>query len=120
MEAVLFGGVGIGGGWVDLWVGGPQAEADTAAPAACLAPACMLRLWRTQPCSASSWSVPPLQYTHAPTHQVLFCTLSPEQRDLYRGYLASKDLGQIFAGHRAALAGIDILRKICNVRGLRE
>lgn len=40
--------------------------------------------------------------------------LTPVQRDLYKAYLASKDLKDIFAGHRAALAGIDILRKICN------
>ncbi|KAL6779652.1 hypothetical protein ACKKBG_A13170 [Auxenochlorella protothecoides x Auxenochlorella symbiontica] len=48
------------------------------------------------------------------TEQVLFCMLTPVQRDLYKAYLASKDLKDIFAGHRAALAGIDILRKICN------
>ena len=46
--------------------------------------------------------------------QVLFCRLSPEQRELYRAYLASKDVEAILAGDRNALAGIDVLRKICN------
>ncbi|PSC71103.1 CHROMATIN REMODELING 8 [Micractinium conductrix] len=56
----------------------------------------------------------------AKTEQVLFCTLTPEQRSLYRGYLASKELQEIFAGNRAALAGIDILRKVCNHPDLLE
>ena len=46
--------------------------------------------------------------------QVLFCRLSPEQRELYRAYLACKDVEAILAGDRNALAGIDVLRKICN------
>ncbi len=46
--------------------------------------------------------------------QVLFCRLSVEQRELYRAYLASKDVEAILAGDRNALAGIDVLRKICN------
>lgn len=45
---------------------------------------------------------------------MLFCRLSPEQRELYRAYLASKDVEAILAGDRNALAGIDVLRKICN------
>lgn len=48
------------------------------------------------------------------TEQVLFCRLSSEQRELYRAYLASKDVEAILAGDRNALAGIDVLRKICN------
>ena len=55
-----------------------------------------------------------------PTPQVLFCTLTPEQRELYKSYLSSKDLAEIFDGHRTALAGIDILRKICNHPDLLE
>ncbi len=47
-----------------------------------------------------------------PLPQVLFCTLTQEQRALYRGYLSSKELQEIFAGSRTALAGIDILRKV--------
>lgn len=52
--------------------------------------------------------------------QVLFCTLTSEQRELYKSYLASKDLAEIFEGRRTALAGIDILRKICNHPDLLE
>ncbi|KAL4452053.1 hypothetical protein ABPG75_007715 [Micractinium tetrahymenae] len=54
------------------------------------------------------------------TEQVLFCTLTQEQRALYRGYLSSKELQEIFAGSRTALAGIDILRKTCNHPDLLE
>uniref|UniRef100_A0A061RWX5 DNA excision repair protein ERCC-6 n=2 Tax=Tetraselmis sp. GSL018 TaxID=582737 RepID=A0A061RWX5_9CHLO len=46
--------------------------------------------------------------------QVLFCSLTPEQRDAYRSYLASKDVEEILSGSRHVLQGIDILRKICN------
>ena len=48
------------------------------------------------------------------SERVLFCTLTEAQRDVYRAYLASRDLRDIFEGRRAALAGIDILRKVCN------
>ena len=51
---------------------------------------------------------------------MLFCTLTAEQRALYRGYLGSKELAAIFAGSCTALAGIDILRKICNHPDLLE
>ncbi|KAK9815514.1 hypothetical protein WJX72_004939 [[Myrmecia] bisecta] len=54
------------------------------------------------------------------TEQVLFCTLSKEQRDMYRAYLNSKEVEDILEGHRNALAGIDILRKICNHPDLLE
>lgn len=54
------------------------------------------------------------------TEQVLFCTLTTEQREMYRSYLASKELGEILSGNRAALAGIDILRKVCNHPDLLE
>ncbi len=54
------------------------------------------------------------------TERVLFCSLTQEQREMYRSYLASKELGDILAGNRAALAGIDILRKICNHPDLLE
>lgn len=48
------------------------------------------------------------------TEQVLFCKLTNEQRDVYRAYLGSSDVQEIFGGQRQALQGIDILRKICN------
>ena len=46
------------------------------------------------------------------TEQVLFCNLTPEQRDLYRSYLASEEVTGILEGVRHALSGIDILRKV--------
>ena len=54
------------------------------------------------------------------TERVLFCSLCSEQRDLYRSYLSSKEMAEILAGKRGALAGIDILRKICNHPDLLE
>ncbi|BDA48603.1 probable DNA excision repair protein ERCC-6 [Coccomyxa sp. Obi] len=48
------------------------------------------------------------------TEQVLFCSLTTDQRDLYRSYLASEEVQDILNDRRNALAGIDILRKICN------
>lgn len=54
------------------------------------------------------------------TEQVLFCSLTQDQRDLYRAYLASADVSDILSGARHALAGIDILRKICNHPDLLE
>lgn len=56
---------------------------------------------------------------HVPA-QVLFCKLCKDQRDLYRAYLNSQEVDAIFAGNRQALAGIDILRKICNHPDLLE
>lgn len=52
--------------------------------------------------------------------QVLFCKLCQDQRDMYRAYLNSQEVDAIFAGNRTALAGIDILRKICNHPDLIE
>lgn len=52
--------------------------------------------------------------------QVLFCKLCKDQRDMYRAYLNSQEVDAIFAGNRQALAGIDILRKICNHPDLLE
>ena len=39
---------------------------------------------------------------------------------MYRAYLNSQEVDAIFAGNRTALAGIDILRKICNHPDLIE
>ena len=39
---------------------------------------------------------------------------------MYRAYLNSQEVDAIFAGNRQALAGIDILRKICNHPDLLE
>lgn len=46
--------------------------------------------------------------------RVLFCSLTTSQREMYKSYLASKELSEILNGDRGALIGIDILRKICN------
>eukprot|EP00798_Chlamydomonas_sp_ICE-L_P016205 gene16205-22369_t len=54
------------------------------------------------------------------TEQVLFCNLTLEQRELYRSYLASEEVSGILEGSRNSLAGIDILRKICNHPDLLE
>ncbi|GAX81674.1 hypothetical protein CEUSTIGMA_g9102.t1 [Chlamydomonas eustigma] len=54
------------------------------------------------------------------TEQVLFCTLTAEQCDLYRSYLASDEVNSIIAGNMNALAGIDVLRKVCNHPDLLE
>ena len=51
---------------------------------------------------------------------MLFCTLVSEQLELYRSYLASKEVGEILEGSRRALCGIDILRKVCNHPDLLE
>lgn len=46
--------------------------------------------------------------------QVLFCQLTDYQHDLYQHYIQSEDVGAILSGVKNILAGIDILRKICN------
>eukprot|EP00730_Choanoeca_flexa_P003882 TRINITY_DN11532_c0_g1_i2.p1 TRINITY_DN11532_c0_g1~~TRINITY_DN11532_c0_g1_i2.p1 ORF type:complete len:1223 (+),score=289.37 TRINITY_DN11532_c0_g1_i2:178-3669(+) len=46
--------------------------------------------------------------------QVLFCKLTPEQRQLYRMYIDTSDVTDMLNGERAIFPGIDTLRKICN------
>lgn len=48
------------------------------------------------------------------TEHVLFCSLTDEQRLIYRAFLASSDVEQIVEGSRNSLYGIDVMRKICN------
>lgn len=50
----------------------------------------------------------------AKREQVLFCQLTQYQRQLYEHYISSEDVRAILAGEKNILAGIDILRKICN------
>lgn len=45
---------------------------------------------------------------------VLFCTLTRTQRCMYDEYLQSRDVRKILSGDLNVLAGIDVLRKICN------
>ena len=46
--------------------------------------------------------------------QVLFCQLTEEQRNLYKGYLASGDIKSIIDGRLQIFVGLTNLRKICN------
>ncbi|XP_070580138.1 DNA excision repair protein ERCC-6-like [Ptychodera flava] len=46
--------------------------------------------------------------------QVLFCRLTPEQVDVYKEYLDSKECNMILAGRYQVFAGLITLRKICN------
>ncbi len=50
--------------------------------------------------------------------QVLFCQISPYQRELYEFILESDIIQSVLAGKRNILAGIDLLRKVCNHPGL--
>ncbi|XP_031372602.1 protein CHROMATIN REMODELING 8 [Punica granatum] len=54
------------------------------------------------------------------TEHVLFCSLTAEQRSVYRAFLASSDVEQILDGNRRSLYGIDVMRKICNHPDLLE
>ncbi|XP_057964348.1 protein CHROMATIN REMODELING 8 isoform X2 [Malania oleifera] len=54
------------------------------------------------------------------TEHVLFCSLTAEQRSVYRAFLASSEVEQIFDGNRNSLYGIDVMRKICNHPDLLE
>ncbi|KAG1370187.1 DNA excision repair protein CSB [Cocos nucifera] len=54
------------------------------------------------------------------TEHVLFCSLTSDQRSVYRAFLASSEVEQIFEGSRNSLYGIDIMRKICNHPDLLE
>ncbi|KAK9120682.1 hypothetical protein Syun_018299 [Stephania yunnanensis] len=47
-------------------------------------------------------------------------SLTAEQRSVYRAFLASSEVEQIFDGNRNSLYGIDIMRKICNHPDLLE
>ncbi|CAD5124474.1 DgyrCDS12756 [Dimorphilus gyrociliatus] len=46
--------------------------------------------------------------------QVLFCRLSPYQRDIYKEYLESKECQMIMKGEFMPFPGLITLRKICN------
>lgn len=54
------------------------------------------------------------------TEHVLFCSLTAEQRSIYRAFLASSEVEEIFNGSRNSLYGIDVMRKICNHPDLLE
>ncbi|XP_039995775.1 DNA excision repair protein ERCC-6 [Xiphias gladius] len=46
--------------------------------------------------------------------QVLFCRLTEEQRQVYQGFLDSKEVYQILNGDMQVFSGLIALRKICN------
>ncbi|XP_062375805.1 LOW QUALITY PROTEIN: DNA excision repair protein ERCC-6 [Sardina pilchardus] len=46
--------------------------------------------------------------------QVLFCRLTEDQRDVYQGFLDSKEVYQILNGEMQVFSGLIALRKICN------
>ncbi|KAI9274508.1 SNF2 family N-terminal domain-containing protein [Phascolomyces articulosus] len=48
------------------------------------------------------------------SEQVLFCKLTPTQRESYVQFIHSKDMDSILEHRRHVLYGIDIVRKICN------
>ena len=54
------------------------------------------------------------------TEHVLFCSLTAEQRSVYRAFLASSEVEQIFDGNKNSLYGIDVMRTICNHPDLLE
>ncbi|XP_050205828.1 protein CHROMATIN REMODELING 8 [Mercurialis annua] len=54
------------------------------------------------------------------TEHVLFCSLTTEQRSVYRAFLASTEVEAILDGSRNSLYGIDVMRKICNHPDLLE
>ncbi|XP_044503023.1 protein CHROMATIN REMODELING 8-like isoform X2 [Mangifera indica] len=54
------------------------------------------------------------------TEHVLFCSLTAEQRSVYRAFLASTEVEQILDGRKNSLYGIDVMRKICNHPDLLE
>ncbi|XP_011004030.1 PREDICTED: protein CHROMATIN REMODELING 8 [Populus euphratica] len=54
------------------------------------------------------------------TENVLFCSLTSEQRSVYRAFLASTEVENILDGSRNSLYGIDVMRKICNHPDLLE
>ena len=54
------------------------------------------------------------------TEQVLFCPMTENQRDAYKGFLSSREVEDIIDGRREALGGIDVLRKIVNHPDLLE
>ncbi|XP_076021677.1 DNA excision repair protein ERCC-6 [Genypterus blacodes] len=46
--------------------------------------------------------------------QVLFCRLTEEQREVYQGFLDSKEVYQILNGSMQVFSGLTALRKMCN------
>ena len=81
--------------------------------------------WRPAAIEVTPYN-PPHTHTHIHTHtgyKAVETTLLPPSAhspQLYRAYLSSAEVCEILEGARHALAGIDILRKICNHPDLLE
>ncbi|KAJ3312927.1 hypothetical protein HDV04_002584 [Boothiomyces sp. JEL0838] len=54
------------------------------------------------------------------SEQILFCKLTPIQKQKYLKYINSEEVARILDGKQHVLSGIDILRKICNHPDLIE
>ncbi|KAJ3274326.1 hypothetical protein HDV01_003170 [Terramyces sp. JEL0728] len=54
------------------------------------------------------------------SEQILFCKLTPVQKQKYLRYINSEEVSRILDGKQHVLSGIDILRKICNHPDLIE
>ena len=52
--------------------------------------------------------------------EIVFCRITPYQRNLYETFISSDEVDAIIERRRNLLAGIDILRKICNHPDLLE
>lgn len=52
--------------------------------------------------------------------EIVFCKITPYQRQLYESFISSDEVDAILERRRNLLAGIDILRKICNHPDLLE
>jgi DNA excision repair protein ERCC-6 len=52
--------------------------------------------------------------------EIVFCRITPYQKQLYEAFISSDDVEAIIERRRNLLAGIDILRKICNHPDLLE
>ncbi|KAG5438349.1 hypothetical protein PCANB_002837 [Pneumocystis canis] len=58
----------------------------------------------------------PVKYEH-----VVFCNLSPLQKDLYQAFISSREVNNLFKGNGSQpLKAIDFLKKLCNHPSLLE
>jgi DNA excision repair protein ERCC-6 len=52
--------------------------------------------------------------------EIVFCRITPYQRNLYEAFIGSDEVEAIMERRRNVLAGVDVLRKICNHPDLIE
>ena len=58
--------------------------------------------------------IPEVSLMPGKTEQVLFCRLSERQRELYEGYLRSREVLDSIEGRARCFKAIGVLRKLCN------